>query len=70
MINIYSDNCQSALKYIKDTEANFCNVLVMAGNFNIRDSDWDFSYLFYSTHSNTLFDIADSFSLELSYLVL
>ena len=39
MINIYSDNHQSALKYLKDAEANLCNVLIMAGDFNIRDSD-------------------------------
>jgi len=39
MINIYSDDHQSALKYFKDTEVNLHNVLIMARNFNIRDSD-------------------------------
>ena len=39
MINIYLDDNHSALKYLKDTEANICNVLIMADNFNIRDSD-------------------------------
>ena len=39
MINIYSDDYQSALKYLKNTEANLYNVLVIAGNFNIRDRD-------------------------------
>ena len=39
MINIYSNDYQSALKYLKDTEVNICNVLIMAGDFNIRDSD-------------------------------
>ena len=38
MINVYSNATQIALKYLKDTEANIHNVLVMAGNFNIRDS--------------------------------
>ena len=38
MINVYSDANQSALKYFKDTEANVCNFLVMAGDFNIRDN--------------------------------
>ena len=38
MINIYSDTVQIALKYLKDTKANICNVLVMASNFNIRNS--------------------------------
>jgi len=38
LINIYSDLLQSALKYLKDTEVNIYNVLVMMGDFNIRDS--------------------------------
>ena len=66
IINIYSDDYQSALKYLKDTEANICNVLVMTGDFNIRNSIWDPSYPFYSVHSDNLFDIADSFDLKLS----
>ena len=39
MINIYSNNHQIALKYLKNPEANLCNILVMARNFNIRDYD-------------------------------
>jgi len=39
MINVYSDNNQSALKYLKDTEANIWNILIIAGDFNIKDSD-------------------------------
>ena len=38
LINIYSDLSQSALKYFKDTKVNIHNVLVMTGNFNIRDN--------------------------------
>jgi len=38
MIDVYSDTNQTALKYLKNTEANIHNVLVMAGDFNIRDS--------------------------------
>ena len=37
MINIYSDNHQVALKYIKDIEVNLYNILVIAKNFNIRN---------------------------------
>ena len=37
MINIYSGDHQSAWKYLKDTEANIWNTLIIAGNFNIRD---------------------------------
>ena len=38
LINIYSDSSQTALKYLKDTEANINNILVMIRDFNIRDS--------------------------------
>ena len=38
IINISSDANQSALKYLKNAEANIHNILVMAGDFNIRDS--------------------------------
>jgi len=38
----------------------------MMDDFNIRDSIWDFNFSFYSSHSNSLFDIADSFSLDIS----
>ena len=67
MINIYSDDIQSALKYLKDTEANIHNVLVMTGNFNIRDSNQDPSYLFHSIPSDLLVNIADSFDLIFSW---
>ena len=67
MINIYSNNHQSVLKYLKDTKFNFYNVLVMASNSNIKDRYWNSSYPFHSTHSNVLFDIMDSFDLKLSY---
>ena len=66
MINVYFDNHQLALKYLKNTEANIHNVLVMTGNFNIRDSIWDPSYPFHSVHNDDLFDIADLFDLKLS----
>jgi len=52
-----------------DTEANLSNILVMAGNFNIRNSNWDPSYSFYSSHSDSLLEIADSFNLKLSILI-
>jgi len=38
----------------------------MMGDFNIRDSIWDFNFPFHSSHSDSLFDIADSFSLDIS----
>ena len=38
IMNVYSDSFYTALKYIKDTEVNLLNLLIMAGDFNIRDS--------------------------------
>jgi len=38
-INIYSDDCQFALRYLKNTEVNLNNVLIMIEYFNIRDND-------------------------------
>lgn len=66
MINIYSDISQTVLKYLKNTEANIHNALVMAGNFNIRDSSWDPSFPFHSAYSDLLIDIVDSLDICLS----
>ena len=38
----------------------------MTGDFNIRNSIWDPNFLFHSYHSDSLFDIADSFPLNIS----
>ena len=65
-MNVYSDSSHSALKYLKDTEVNIDNVLIMIGDFNIRDSLWDSSFLFHSSISDNLIIIADSFNLVLS----
>ena len=66
ILNVYSDLSHLALKYLKDTEANINNVLLMMGNFNIRDSLWDPSFHFHSSISDNLIMIADSFDLTLS----
>jgi len=66
LINIYSNSSQSALKYLKNTEVNLTNVLIMTGNFNIRNSIWDLYFLHHSSYSDTLFEITDSFQIELS----
>ena len=39
MINIYSDDHQLALKYLKDTKVNIHNMLIMSNNFIIRDRE-------------------------------
>ena len=66
ILNIYSDSSHSALKYLKDTEVNINHVLLMTGDFNIRDSLWDPSFPFHSSISDDLIMIADSFDLALS----
>ena len=69
IINVYSDSSHSALKYLKNTKVNISNMLIMTGNFNIRDSLWDPLFLYHSSISNDLIIIADSFNLDLSTLI-
>jgi len=38
IMNFYSDSSHFTLKYLKDTEVNVPNLLIMTSNFNIRDS--------------------------------
>ena len=66
ILNIYSDSSHTALKYLKDTEANIDNVILMTGDFNTRDSLWDSSFPFHSSIGDDLIIIADSFNLSLS----
>ena len=66
LVNIYSDSSQTALKYLKNTEANINNILVVARNFNIRDNSWDSSFLYHSIYCNLLTNITDSMNLCVS----
>jgi len=66
ILNVYSDSSHTALKYLKDTEVNIGNVLIMTSDFNIRDHLWDPSFPHHSTISDDLFIIVDSFNLSLS----
>jgi len=68
IMNIYSNSSHTALKYLKDTEVNIENVLLMTDDFNIRDSLWDSAFPFHSSVSDDLIIIADSFNLSLSTL--
>ena len=65
-MNVYSDSSYSTLKYFKDTEVNILNLLIMTGDFNIKDSIWDPSFPHHSTISDNLMIIADLFNLDLS----
>ena len=66
IMNVYSDSSHSTLKYLKDTEANILNLLIMTGDFNIRDSIWDPSFPHHLAISDNLIILADSFNLDLS----
>jgi len=68
-MNIYSNSSHSTLKYFKDTEANILNLLIITGDFNIQDSIWNLSFPHYSSISDNLIIIADSFNLDLSILI-
>ena len=63
---VYPYFCLITLKYLKDTETNIYNVIIMTGDLNIRDSLWNINFPFHSIHSDTLFDIANLFSLAIS----
>ena len=65
-MNVYSDSSHSMIKYLKNTEINICNLLVMTGDFNIHNSLWDPSFLHCLSISDDLIIIADSFNLNLS----
>ena len=64
ILSIYSDNHQLALKYLKDTEVDLNNVIIMSGGFNIRSSDWNPSFSHHLMHADYLLEIADLFNLE------
>ena len=66
IMNIYSDASHSTLKYLKDTEVNINNLLIMTGDFNIRDWLWNPSFSYHSSISDNLFILVDSFNLVLS----
>ena len=65
-MNIYSDTSHSALKYLKNTKVNINNLLIMTGDFNIRDQSYDSSFPHHLSISNDFFIIADLFNLDLS----
>ena len=66
LMNVYSDSSHSALKYLKNTEVNLRNLLIMTGDFNIRDSLWNSSFPHHLSISDNLIIIADSLDLSLS----
>ena len=39
IINIYSNNQQNTLKYLKNIEINLNNIFIITGDFNIKDNN-------------------------------
>ena len=54
------------MKYLKDTKVNINNILIMTGDFNIRDSSWNPNFLHHCINSNLLTDIIDIINLCMS----
>ena len=65
IMNVYSDSSHTTLKYLKNTEVNLSNLIIMAGDFNIRNSIWNLVFPHHSTFSDNLMIVANSFNLEL-----
>jgi len=66
IINIYSDSNQTALQALRKSMTNIGKTIVLTGDFNIRDSDWDSNFRHHSSHTDNLITIADSLGLKLS----
>ena len=69
IINIYSNSNQTTLQFLCQNVINLDNTIIMTGNFNIRDNDWDPNFCYYSIYADDLITIADSLGLELSPLL-
>jgi len=67
LFNDYLYDQQSTLKYLKDTEVNLNDILIITGDFNIRDNEWYFLYSYHFNHTDSLkeIEIADSFNIKL-----
>ena len=54
ILNIYSNDQQNVFMYLKNTEVNLNNIIIMTEDFNIRNNDWDLSYSYYLLHTDIL----------------
>jgi len=68
MINIYSNSNQTAFQFLLQSFINLDNTIIMTGNFNIRNSDWDPLAHHHSIHTDDLLTIAGSLGPKLSPL--
>ena len=63
LMNVYSDDCHSAVKFMLDQIIDIPNLLYMDRDFNIRDAEWDPSVSSHSAAGQALVDLADSLGL-------
>jgi len=66
VINVYSDDNQSALHFLNQNIIDLNNTVVMTGDFNIRNNDWDPNYPHHSVYTKDLLTLAKSLGLDLS----
>ena len=60
VMNVYLDSSYTASKYLKNTKMTLLNLLIIAGNFNIRNSFWDPAFPHHSYLYDDILIVADS----------
>jgi len=65
ILNVYSDESHIAISFLRNHELNIDNTIIMTGDFNVQDSDWDPLYPHHSIHAEDLLIIADTLDLDL-----
>ena len=70
LMNVYSDNLHTAVDFLSNEAPNIPHLLYIEGNFNVRDTEQNSSVSSHSTASQTLMDLAKSYSLVYSTSVL
>ena len=63
LMNVYSDDRHTAVKFMLDQIIDIPNLLYMGRDFNIRDAEWDPSVSSHPAVGQTLMDLADSLGL-------
>ena len=66
LMNVYSDDHQSAVKFMLDQVIDIPNLLYMDGDFNIRDAEWNPFVSAYPAAGQALIDLTDSLGLMCS----
>jgi len=70
LMNVYLDDLHTAVNFWAGEALNIPNLLYIGKDFNIRDTEWDPSISLHSAAGQSLKNLADSYSLVCSLLVL